>query len=254
MQAQHVGRPARGARDAVDVQIGRIGRQHRARPRHAVQLGEHRQLDVHVLEHGLDDQVRLAQRVIRGGALPAVHAGRAFVLAHAALAHESRVDLIDPRAAARQRRLVLFHHHHRQPRVEQRHGDARAHGAAAHHADALQPARPGLLQLGNAPGPPFGVEGVLDGGARHRIRAGLAQRRVQRGVGLGVQEVDWGSPAAGPSAWRVPALAWAVMACVSLAISVAGFFIAGPPSQATDPWGRGVRGFMDRLKRSTPCA
>ena len=39
--------------------------------RATVQLGEHRQLDVHVLEHGLDDQVGLVQRVIRDGALPA---------------------------------------------------------------------------------------------------------------------------------------------------------------------------------------
>ena len=113
-----------------------------------------------------------------------------------------------PARGRAQRRLVLFHHHHRQPRVEQRHGDARAHGAAAHHADALQPARPGPAPARECARSAVRREGVLDGGARHRIRSRprAAPRPARRWPGR--QEVDWGSPAAGPSAWRVPALAW----------------------------------------------
>ena len=50
------------ARDLVDVQARSVGGEDRALLDDAVELAEHLLLDVHVLEHGLDDEVAVGER------------------------------------------------------------------------------------------------------------------------------------------------------------------------------------------------
>jgi hypothetical protein len=51
------------------------------------------------------------------------------------------------RATACERLIVAFDHRHRQARVEHRDRDARAHRAAAHHADPVERARFGVARF-----------------------------------------------------------------------------------------------------------
>ena len=63
VQADHVLRPRRAGGDLVDVEIGGVGGEDRARLGDLVELAEHLLLDVHILEHRLDDQVAIGERV-----------------------------------------------------------------------------------------------------------------------------------------------------------------------------------------------
>ncbi len=68
MQPDHVLRAARETRDLIEIQRGSIGGEDRARPHHGVELLEYLALHVHVLEHGLDAQVHIAERgIVQGG-------------------------------------------------------------------------------------------------------------------------------------------------------------------------------------------
>ena len=60
VRADDVRRPPRRGGDLVDIEGRGVGRQDGARLAQAVELAEHRLLDVHLLEHRLDDDVRLA--------------------------------------------------------------------------------------------------------------------------------------------------------------------------------------------------
>ena len=61
MQPDHVLRAPREAGDVIEIQRRGVGRENRALPDHAVQGLEHLALHVHALEHGLDDQIDIAQ-------------------------------------------------------------------------------------------------------------------------------------------------------------------------------------------------
>ena len=60
VQPKHVGRPRRDVGDRVHVQIGRVGRHDGARSRELVDPAENGVLHRHVLEGGLDDQIRVS--------------------------------------------------------------------------------------------------------------------------------------------------------------------------------------------------
>src|SRR5258708_20299891 len=59
MHAQHVLRTLCLLGDLVDVQIGGVGSQHRARFCKLVELTKHFLLDCHGFEYGFDDQIRV---------------------------------------------------------------------------------------------------------------------------------------------------------------------------------------------------
>ena len=61
MQADDEVRPLRHRGDLVDIEIGRVGSEDRALLDDPVELAEHVLLDVHVLEHGLDDEIAIGE-------------------------------------------------------------------------------------------------------------------------------------------------------------------------------------------------
>ena len=63
VQADHVLRPRGAGRDLVDVEVGGVGREDRARLGDLVEPAEDLLLDVHLLEHRLDDQVAVGERL-----------------------------------------------------------------------------------------------------------------------------------------------------------------------------------------------
>ena len=62
VHAEHMVRPRGDGGDLVDVEIGGVGGQDRARLGDLVELAEDVLLDRHVLEHGLDDEVAIGER------------------------------------------------------------------------------------------------------------------------------------------------------------------------------------------------
>ena len=64
VRAGDVLRPLRDAGHDVDVDRRGIGEQHRARLHHRVELREHLLLDVHALEHRLDDDVGVGDLLV----------------------------------------------------------------------------------------------------------------------------------------------------------------------------------------------
>ena len=149
VQSDHVRRARDTGGDFVDVEVRGVGGQHGAGLAHAVEFGEDGLLDTHLLEHRFDDQVCVLERVVGSGAVEARHHARLAVGVHAPLLDQAVVDLLDVGAAARQAGVVALDHRDRQARVEHRHRDARAHGAAADDAGALDRARLGGLGLGH---------------------------------------------------------------------------------------------------------
>ena len=59
----HVLRPRGARRDLVDVEVGGVGGEDRARLGDLVEPAEDLLLDVHLLEHRLDDQVAVGERL-----------------------------------------------------------------------------------------------------------------------------------------------------------------------------------------------
>ena len=193
MQAHHVLRPLRHGGDLVDVERGGVAGDDGARLGDFVELLEDLLLERHVLEHGLDDEVGLAEvrhlqrrrelgdpvRRLRLGDAPALGIGRERIL-----------DAVD---AAVERILRGLDDRHGEAAVEEGEADAGAHGAGAQDADGLDVAQLGIgadaRQVG---GLALGEEGVLQGarvGARRRLAEHLPLARLalvdgQRGRGL----------------------------------------------------------------------
>ncbi len=63
MHAEHIGRPPRRSGYGIDVERGRIGGENGAGFADRIQLGENFVLDCHALEHGLDDEIRIARGI-----------------------------------------------------------------------------------------------------------------------------------------------------------------------------------------------
>ncbi|MCY1225708.1 hypothetical protein D9M72_379120 [compost metagenome] len=160
MQADHVLRTRDGGGNLVDIKKGRIGGQYGITPAQAVQFGEHCLLDGHVLEHGFDDQVRLGQRFVRRRTGEARQRGCLAPLRQAAGRDQPVIHLPDIALAACQAVGVTLHHGDVQPRIQQRHRDAGAHGAAADDADGTDRTRRAGARLGDLAHPALGKKGV----------------------------------------------------------------------------------------------
>jgi hypothetical protein len=141
MHADHRARAARACRDGIDVERRGVGREHRIRGAQRTELRENVLLDRETLEHGFDHEIRrgkgfdatrrtdaLAGRGGRGGVQPALVDARGEHALHALHARRKR-----PRVAIDQR--------DRKARGREIRGDARPHGARAHHTDGAHAAR-----------------------------------------------------------------------------------------------------------------
>src|SRR3546814_19555044 len=64
VQAKHPFRMLRPGGDLVGIEVTRIGRKHRIRAQHPIEPAEEVDLDVQIVEHGLDDEIAGGQILI----------------------------------------------------------------------------------------------------------------------------------------------------------------------------------------------
>ncbi len=120
-----------GTRDGVHVEGRSVGSKNGAGLHDAVELGEHRELHVHALEHRLDDDVGRPDGVVLQHRQQQRHALVALRLGELALLHLRVVDARDARDATVERGLVGLEQPGGNARVQETDGDAAAHGAGA---------------------------------------------------------------------------------------------------------------------------
>ena len=108
MQADHVLRPLRRGRDAVDILVRGIGGENRALPAHGVEFREYLLLEFEVLEHGLDDEVRAGQRFVVCRPCNPPAARERLILAHLAALDAPLVIAVDDSQALAERLIVHF--------------------------------------------------------------------------------------------------------------------------------------------------
>ena len=133
-------------------------------------LREHVLLDVHVLEHGLDDQVAIRERLEVERAGQQAHALLDVFRLELAALRRRVVVLADHAEAAVERVLLDLDDRHRNADVGEVHRDAAAHRAGADHADLLDRNRRGVVRhVRNLPHLALGEEHVA---LRGRLRAG----------------------------------------------------------------------------------
>ncbi len=131
VRADHVLGPAGGRGDLVGIQRRGVGCQHRARLHHLVQPGEDFLLHRHVLEHGLDDDVRVADGLVGGDRVEKAHALLDLLSGHAALLRRVFVVPADDADATVERFLRHLQNRHRNADIQEVHGDTATHGATA---------------------------------------------------------------------------------------------------------------------------
>ena len=176
VHAEHVLRAFGDGGDLVDVERRGVGGQDRAGLHDGVELGEHLLLDVHFLEHGLDDHVAIGDVLV-------VEHGRdqAEPLVHLLLLETAALDLALPvaghdLAATVVRFLGHLQLHDGNAGVGKRHGDAAAHRAGADHGDLLDGARRRLVvDAGHLGRLALGEEGVDLGAALRLAHQGEEQ-------------------------------------------------------------------------------
>ena len=154
--------------DLVDVQVGGVGGEDRARLGDRVELAEHLLLDVHVLEHRLDDEIAVGQRVEIERRAEQAHARLDVGLLEPALLRGVLVVAADGGEAAVERVLLRFDDRHRDADVDEIHRDAAAHRAGADDADLLDRQRRRVVRhVGDLPDLALGEEHVA---LRRRLR------------------------------------------------------------------------------------
>ncbi len=184
--ADHLARTAAGLRELVDVQRRGVRGQDAGRLRDPRQLRERRLLQIHVLEHGFDDDVGLIEAVVGGGRRDERHRARHGVGGHAALRHGRFVILADGRHAALHRGIVHVLQQHGNAGVGVGHGNAAAHRARADHGRARDRHRPACPSARRAPsrlrdprrtcGPARGIRWTSRSRRRARARAPSPRR------------------------------------------------------------------------------
>ena len=165
MQTDDAFRTLGRRRDLIDIEVRGVGGEDRARLGDGVELAEHLFLDVHVLEHRLDDEVRVRQgrQVQRPG--QAAHAGLDLIHGQAAALGGRLVVLADDAKAPVEGGLRGLDDGHRETGVQEVHGDAAAHGSGADHADLGDRQDGGVLRhVGQLPHLTLGEEHVALGG------------------------------------------------------------------------------------------
>ena len=177
VHADDVLRAARAGGDPVDVERRRVRREDRAGLGDVVQCREHLLLDGHVLEHRLDDEVRVAEIVVVERRREQRHVLRDVGRARAALFRRALVVGADLRHAPVERAGIDLEQRDRNARRQEVHRDAAAHRAGADDRDALDRAH-GVVSAhaGNARRRALGEERVAQ---RTRFRASAMQLQEQ---------------------------------------------------------------------------
>ena len=174
VHADHVGGPGRGHGALHHRQRGRGRRQDRARLADLVERGEHRALDVQLLDDGLDDEVDVAEVLQPRRAGDPGDGGVALVLGEPAAHHALVQRLAQLGERRRHLRLAAPAHHHVQARFREHLDDARRHPTGADHADALDVPHRDVVGHG-------AVRGLR---VRHHLRAVRARVGVEAAAAL----------------------------------------------------------------------
>ena len=164
MQSDDVLRPRRLRRYRVDVEVGSIGGEDRALFDDAVEIAKQAALDLHILEHRLDDQIGLGQgdKVERAG--QPGHARLDLLLRQLALFGARLVSAADSQHAALKSVRFGLDNRHRQAGVEEIHCNAAAHRAGADDPDFFDaPRRRIRRETGDFADLPFGGEDITQG-------------------------------------------------------------------------------------------
>ena len=134
-------KPARslgGDGDLGDGQRRGVGGQDGVISDDLVQRGEHLALQLQPLDHGLDHQVALGERLQRRGERDPVEQRLLLVDAQLAALHRSVGGVLDVPATALGRVLVALHADHGQPVPREHLGDPGAHRTETDHTHRLQ--------------------------------------------------------------------------------------------------------------------
>ena len=124
-------------RDAIDVERRGVRRENCARLHRLVERTEHLLLDAEILEHGLDDDVRLRDFAVGKRWLQERHACAELVLRELAFLDLPRVHVADPRDPGVERGLLELEQLYRNAGVQEVDRDAGAHRACANHRRGL---------------------------------------------------------------------------------------------------------------------
>ena len=201
------GRPVTAAM-ALDVEGARIAREHGVAGRHGIELAEGLLLDLELLEHRLDHDVRLARRFEIEGPPDEPEALLDLLGGEAAARRGVLVVSADGGEPAFEGFLVHLHHRHRDAGIGEAHGDAAAHRSAAD--DDRPPDVDGLGaagDVGDLRGLALGEEEVLLGSgldpaheagedlllAVHPFVEGQLDRRLD-GLDAGLRRVEAAHP------------------------------------------------------------
>ena len=136
MQPEHMVRAGHRRGDGVNVEVGGVGGEDRARLGNAIERGEDVAFGVHQLEHRLDHEVAGGQCREVAGAGQAGHAGGGLVRRDSAFAGRGLQRPADRRQPALQRVRLRLDDRHRKAGIEERRGDAAPHRAGADDAHA----------------------------------------------------------------------------------------------------------------------
>ena len=178
MPADHAFRTRGRRSDFVHVEIRRVGGEDGALLHDPVELAEDFFLDVHVLEHGLDDEVAVGEVFECQRARQQAHALFNVFRLEAAALGGVLVVLADHRDAAVEGFLLRLHDRDRDTNVQEVHRNATAHGAGADDAN-LGHGNDGRIgrNVRQLPDRAFREEHVALGGrlvARHQAHEQLA--------------------------------------------------------------------------------
>lgn len=127
---------------------------------------EHLLLDVEVLEHRFDHQVRLAQRLVLQAGRDERQALLESRLGERSLAQCALIVAVDVEEAPVERLLRRLEEGDRQSGVDEAHGDAAAHRARAHDRDPTDGTRGDRFGPDREVAHPFGSASLGDQGAR----------------------------------------------------------------------------------------
>nr|WP_272926703.1 hypothetical protein [Streptomyces sp. SID5914] len=151
--------------DRIDVEGRGVRRQNRAGFRHFIEPGEHRTLDVHVLEGRLDDQIAVRHVRIVQGRCQERHALLQGVWRQSSLVHLALVVAAHDAQAPVERLLAALHDSDRNPCVQKGHRDAAAHRSGTDDRYRVHPpGRRSGRDVGDLAGGPLGEERMAQGG------------------------------------------------------------------------------------------
>ena len=145
MGTEHLGGAPGGGGDAVHVEVGGVAGDDRLRLADGVEAGEGVELERHLLEDRLDDEVRRGDRIELEHRRDALEAFTHRRLAQAPLAHRGRVVPLDGGHGPVELLAAEVEELHRNARVGEVHGDAAAHGPRADHRALADVARLDVL-------------------------------------------------------------------------------------------------------------